>query len=73
MDDKRSRERQRQVRRLMKALTDGEPVIITEGGEFQLAPATSERGAPPIPTSFQDLIALRRQEYDRVRSERPTK
>jgi hypothetical protein len=35
MDDGRSRERQDEARRLMRALSDGDPLLLTETGEIR--------------------------------------
>ena len=64
MDEKRRRERQRQAKRLMKALTEGEPILITESGDINEQPRTV------LPDSFEELIALRQREYEAIRSQR---
>jgi hypothetical protein len=63
MTDDRRRERQRHVRRLMRALTEGEPVLITETGEIHEQPRSV------LPDTFQALVALRQQEYETLRNQ----
>jgi hypothetical protein len=51
-------ERHRQVRRLMRALTEsGETVIITESGEISAQPRPAMGG-------YDELVAARQHEYD---------
>jgi hypothetical protein len=63
MNDDRRRERQRHVRRLMRALTESEPILITETGEIQEQPRST------LPDSFQELVALRQHEYETLRNQ----
>jgi hypothetical protein len=63
MNDDRRRERQRHVRRLMRALTESEPILITETGEIQEQPRSI------LPDSYQELVALRQQEYETLRNQ----
>jgi hypothetical protein len=63
MSNDRRRERQRHVRRLMRALTESEPVLITETGDIQEQPYSI------LPDSYQDLIAVRQQAYDALENQ----
>jgi hypothetical protein len=65
MSEDRRRERQRLARQLMRTLTgEGEPVIITEGGEVR-------RGSrQDLPVDYRELVALRQREYEAVRAQR---
>jgi hypothetical protein len=63
MNNDRRRERQRHARRLMRALTESEPILITETGEIQEPPRAI------LPDTFQALVDLRQHEYDTLRTQ----
>ena len=63
MSNDRRRERQRHVRRLMRALTESEPILITETGDIQEQPRSI------LPGTFQELVAVRQQEYDALENQ----
>jgi hypothetical protein len=63
MSNDRRRERQRHVRRLMRALTESEPILITETGDIQEQPRSI------LPGTFQELVAVRQQAYDALENQ----
>jgi hypothetical protein len=63
MTDDRRGERQRHVRRLMRALSESEPVLITETGDIQEQPRAI------LPGDYQALITLRQQEYETLEAQ----
>jgi hypothetical protein len=63
MADDRKRERQRHVRRLMRALNEREPVLITETGDIQEQPRSI------VPDGFQELAALRQSEFEALQAQ----
>jgi hypothetical protein len=70
MRDDHRRERQRLARQLMRTLTgEGEPLIITEGGEVgEPQQDIVHRISPSV--SYRALIDLRRREYETIRNQR---
>lgn len=47
----------------MRALTESEPILITETGDIQEQPRSI------LPGTFQELVAVRRQAYDALRNQ----
>jgi hypothetical protein len=58
MNEERRQARQREARRLMRALTGGrEQLVITEGGEISAQPL-------PPPDNYHELVTSRQREYE---------
>jgi hypothetical protein len=62
MDDARRRRRQTEARRLMRALSDGEPMVIDETGETtSVSPERAGAISPEV--GFAVLIQQREREF----------